>query len=513
MKKFIKVLLLTLMFASMYARRGVGNFDGRTFFTVRPPFNQVMPEKISLFRYDRMIPDNCYWGGALQAVVFGGQSINCDQIAEYFLPAGKTSLNVVEFKPGVATADGDPAKDVEARNFNIQTQSVDTTFRSRISFCPQQTMFGIGFTYYQALTYKYDGNVKFWLGISAPVVRVENTMGFCETVLSNGDGAVDELGLDNSPRVGNMTQAFKQSNWKYGRIVKGCKNVKWGLSDIELYVGYNTINEDHCWLNSYFGLVLPTGNRPKARIVFEPIVGNNHHFGIFLGNNLGFKILEKGPHKLSYILDSDSRLLFRNHQRRSFDLIDKQWSRYMETYANKGAAIAAVDASAAGDFVFADNSGTSGINVFTSCFKVKPRFLFNINSAIRYDHCEDWALEVGYNFFARQAESVELCWNPDSALKSVNGLGFTNIAKTIKNNFTDCDIPLADYAPIEKNEIDLDSAAHPGVLSNIIYLTIGYNSTCHDRPIFAAVGGSYEFASINTTLDRWLIWFKAGISF
>ena len=51
-----------------------GDATGQTFFYARPQFQDAMPEKISLFRNDRALARECGWGGAFQAVVFGGRT-------------------------------------------------------------------------------------------------------------------------------------------------------------------------------------------------------------------------------------------------------------------------------------------------------------------------------------------------------------------------------------------------------------------------------------------------------
>lgn len=515
MKKLLAAFLL-LSPIGIYASKGLGFVSGHTTFSAINPFQGRMPVVVAGFRNDRMEKAECGWGGAAQVVIFGGESFDKSSLAEFFLPFGRSSLRAVEFKQPFATLDNDPnfPKDIEARNFNIVTNvSTTTTFQSELRFCPKQTIFGIGFNYKQAITEKCNGIIGFWFEALTSVQRIKNTMGMHETIITDGGGValgVDGeplIGLDGAPVVANMTEAFAQPNWKFGKIIAGCDMDKWGLADIELRIGYNTLECETCHLNSYVGIIVPTGNKPCPEFVFAPVVGNNKHFGVSFGNNYGFTVLERGCHSLHSEIDTDGRFLFRNHQVRSFDLIDKQWSRYLALYDNQEAAI---EASLSEDAF----SGTSGINVFTGCFKVSPRFSFNINTALIYRHECGFEAEVGYNLFARQAEEVCLkSWNPEPQVKSVLGLGFTNIAKTIRYNFIGSDIAAADFTPIPASELNIDSAAHPAVLSNIIYgnLTYNWDDLCH--PVFVSVGGDYEFSSINTSLQRWLVWGKFGISF
>ena len=508
MNRNTKIAFLMAVTAGM-ARAGCDteNVRGHTFFSVRPQFQSATPERESFFRNDRMTMRDCGWGSAFQAVIFGGKSTRGKDLGAFFLPGCGNSncINVLEFDPGtVLSQDNNTLKDVEARNFNIET--VDGTFASKVCFCPKQSVVGVGFVWKQALCYRDNGGVRFWGEISLPVVRVENTMGLRETVTNDGGGAVDEVGLDGAPRVANMTAAFRQSNWKYGKINAGCDMRKTRVADIELKLGWNSCASELCHVEAYAGIVIPTGNRPKGEFVFEPIVGNNRHFGVMWGYNLGYELWNCEDHKIIVELDLNGRWLFRNHQTRSFDLCDKSWGRYLETYANIEDAQAA---ATAGDL----NSGTSGINVFTQCVKVSPRFANNFNTAFVYTHC-DFMAELGWNFFARQREKVELQnWAGAAQVKDIGGAGNTNTARTIKNNYPDSFVDVADYQALALSDLNLDSAAHPAVLSHIIYGAIGYNWSDRCYPTFIGLGASYEFAHVNTAISHWTVWGKAGISF
>ena len=486
------------------------NIKGHTFFTVRPQFQSAMPEKESFFRNNRMEMREDGWGSAFQAVVFGGKSVKSRDLAAYFLPscASSSCLNVMEFDEFLSpliSQDNNPDKDVEARNFNID--SIDGTFASKVCFCPKQSVIGVGLDWKQAFCRRENGCVTYWGEISFPIVRVENTMGLTEDVTNEGGGPdTTAVGLDGAPRVANMTDAFRQSTWKYGKINSNCKMTKTRIADIELKVGWDSCSMDCCHLEGYLGLVIPTGNRPKGEFVFEPIVGNNRHFGFMYGSNLGFDLWNCDDHKIVLEVDWNGRWLFRNHQTRSFDLCDKSWGRYQAVYATVEDAQAAFDTGN-------PDSGTSGINIFTHCVKVSPRFANTFNTAFVYTHCSFMA-ELGWNFYARQAEKVELdCWASTAQVKDISGAGLTNTAATIRNNYPASGIPVTEFQALALSDLDLNSAAHPAVLSHIIYGAVGYNWDDRCYPTFLGLGASYEFSHVNTALTRWTLWGKAGISF
>lgn len=538
MKRLIKILgILVVSVPALNAASvssQLGLVKSHTFFTLRPNFTSASPERVSLFRNNLMDECACGWGGALEVVFYGGRftQLGSEKLARFFLPSSchLCCLNVREFNPntdpllplGTAQSqDYDRAKDLEARNFNIVTVAATSTtpkptFAGKVCFNPFQEKFGVGFCYKQALNYKCDGSAGWWLEVSLPVERVKNKIELKEVVTSSGGGPdLNNIGLDNSPHVANMIQAFAQPNWQYGKIDCRCRMERWGIADVELKLGYNTITTDHCFMNSYIGLLLPAGNRVHGRYVFEPIVGHNHHFAVMLGTSIGFAIWNWRSFDAAVYFDANANYFSSNHQVRSFDLVDKQWSRYQEVYSRPEQAAAAF---AQGNF----SSGTSGINVFTQCFRVWPHLDSTFNTALtvnRYDACGAIQIELGYNFYVRQTETLELaCCDPirGVALKGIDGDGSTTLARNIKQNFRDSFVAFNNgYIRVSECDIDLQSAAQPATISHTVYGVIGYK---WDRacPCFASIGGSWEFNShqtVNTAPERWLVWGKIGFAF
>lgn len=519
-KLLVSLILASSTIGAVYAvrLRKENYITGHTFFTTRPFFQTAMPERVSLFR--PTILDSCCngYGGAMQLVAFGGKSLDNRDLARYFLPGGcvADTIRVVEFNPQAnpLAVDGLRGNDVEARHFNIETNT--GTFKSLVRFCPNQEFIGLGFAYMQRLSCWDDGATKWWAEISAPLVHVKNCMTLQEEIIDDGGGAKNELGLDDSPRVGTMREAFMQSNWKFGRI-DGCADERTRLGDIEVKLGYNygRAHGDRCSLSSCFGIVIPTGNTPNGHKVFQAIVGNNHHAGFFLGNSISFDLKVINGTRIYMKLDSNSRYLFENDEVRTFDLVGKPWSRYMEVYRNQDqATLASTETTSV---IARENLGTSGINVFTRCVKVMPRFSLDFNTAFLFDYelCSGMLLaEIGLNFFARQAERIEAnCKvNTHIALKGVNGNGQTTFARTIRDNFAASDVSLPTYATQDSCELDLNSAAHPATLSHIFYATIGYQF-CNDCPALVSIGGSYEDSTFNTALSRWMVWGKYALTF
>ena len=78
-----------------------------------------------------------------------------------------------------------------------------------------------------------------------------------------------------------------------------------------------------------------------------------------------FKFGKDVDKSLSFDCDVAWRYLFNRSEMRSFDLYDRQWSRYMPVFATQAAAAA--------------DTVTPGINTFTQKMKVQPGLQFDVN--------------------------------------------------------------------------------------------------------------------------------------
>ncbi len=497
----------------------------KTFYTIEPVFQNSSPERLTFFRENRMMLREDGWKGALQIVPFGGKSTKGDRLARYFMPYCLDEILVSE-------AQGVEGTTVLANQLNIYTANGD--FQSRVSFDPRHTFAGVGLNYVQKFYETCAGNA-WWFGISLPIEHVKNSMNLCETVINDGGGAITTT--PDFPVVGNVTEAFQQPSWQYGRIgggtitpaeqTTGCCNTsssvtnncgkmsKTGVADLELLLGSDWLMTECASLSSWFGLLVPTGTRVKGVQVFEPVIGHNHHWGILLGANAGFDVWHHPckERSIRYELDMNWWFMFSRDEVRSFDLINKPWSRYMQVYLSQADATAAAAAVAPYNVIQA----TPGINLFTQQVKVKPGFQRTINSALVYTACRLEA-EVGYNLFVRESECVKLkCVFPEgAALKSLLGAGQTDGVQIIGDNYLNVNADaLINYSQniITAADLDLESASSPSQFLSTFYGALGYRMDEREYPMIFGLGGSYQWSRDNNGMNRWMIWGKAAVSF
>lgn len=394
-------------------------------------------------------------------------------------------------------------------------------------------------------------------GSSATVYKATETpKGSINAAYLNGTEGTgfpaDQEGTEvtNTAAPANAAEAFVQSAWKYGKM--GCTQSVTRLADIELVFGYQWLCSDCASNNWYVGIVIPTGNKPCADWVAPAVVGNGQHVGLMVGSSLELMLSENECRSVWYRLDTNSRYLFNNTQKRSFDLLGNEWSRYMMVWESKEAYTAALDVVNTGlleDTGQANRNYTPGINVFTADMKVSPRFQFRLNQAV-YFQSEKFRAELGWNIFARSKECVKLACSWDAApafadSSYIAGVGLNNNrtiyndAQTMGVNQTanlalvnggqDADGKVLNLAGntinataqknlyddfvITADQINLDSAATPAAILNTPYATIGWAWGCGDYKPIVSVGASYEFSAGNNTLNQWMVWGKFEFAF
>ncbi|MGE0009435.1 MAG: hypothetical protein AB7F19_02745 [Candidatus Babeliales bacterium] len=518
MKPQLRILLVCLTAAcTLHARRDATLGDdsfGQTFFTIRPEFQTPFPEKTSLVR-DRTLARCEGIEGAFQVVPLGGRSAKAGDLMKYFSPYPKTELIVDSLPPGTDQTDID--RDINPVHFGIrytangQVTGTPARYRTTLKIRPQRSVGGIGFTYKQYIGRKCNPCKKWFIEVSGPVLFVRNKVNITET-------NTQVTGFPVPGSATDMTQAFMgnlpvftipantNTPMLYGKIndnsSDGMKDVGF---DVEIKFGVDTIMSECFHFDGYFGLHVPGSTRPKGEYLFEAIAGFNQHFGFMIGGATAVQVWQDCDRSLTWEIESVSQYFVHNVQVRSFDLINRAWSRYMLVRDASGVIV-------------------PGINVFTRQMKVNPRFSFDVNTGIVYNIEGKFQGEFGYNLYARQGERVRLVDRFPSGLATV---GFNDVTLlpdpttiTRKSDIGDNgeNLPAPGQPGALPNEtifehnLNLLSASHPAALSNLVYFSLGYQWDNLNFPVCAGLGASYEISGKNTALTRWLVWGKFCVS-
>lgn len=478
---------------------------------------------------------------SVQAIGVYQQSLSLERTKHYFLP-GKIDNVLV-------TGDAD-IKDLENRQIRAEWLNLPSTFQGTFTLNPKQRQAGVIIEFNQALN-KFSDNGFFenaWINILTPLVFVENNMHICQDVLTT-TSSVNALG---QPNPIDIIEAFQQKDWFYGKICSGSMT-QTKLADISIQLGKTFLARDNFIVASYTAFVIPTGNIQNARYLFEPVSGNNGHFGYGAGVNFQVPITSvDSPNAVCFFLDFESIFFARNKQWRTFDLKCKPYSRYLQ-------------------FVRRDDPNPSqglppelipGVNILTQHVQVHPYNLADLSTGFRVK-VRSLEVEIGYSIWGhgdekiivfhdnclnncdldrlcdheifgiagnqntpKQLAAIGPCGNilPATASKSRISCQSANdvvCEQTVAILIGDCAGPQVDahgdtqrvFVPITRLDIDLKSGARQSAFNHKFQCAVGLNHTGQRTDMFFGVGGYYDKPVKSGSLNVIGAWAKIGASF
>ncbi len=411
---------------------------------------------------------------------FGAQSTNRTALAQYFLPCEKPSIALEESGLG---------------NVNPQwvqlSSAPGTLYSSRLALAPHRTAAGAIFTLYANLNCYIPST---WFAVNFAVLRATHKLGFCE-YNQDFQGAFGY--------ITNAAIAFNNPTWTGGKLpVQNMSRT--GVDDIQFKLGY-TLFENECRLFApYFVATAPTGNRPNACYLFEPLVGTKHGslgFGAF-----GYhRFAAREHYQWTIFGDINYRYSLKNRETRSFDLQPNgDWSRYLLVVTPE-------------TLLFP----TPAINLLTMQATVRPRSSFELFLAARYERCAIQA-EVGYDLWVRASQKVCPPCPPDLTNYGIFDLGgicnpviCTSNSATISQAVQGPNAALSDpaFVPLSLDRLNLSSGEHPRVSSSTIYGTVGWTLDWCAKPL-VGFGASYEIPHKKQNgFQQWLLWANISLSY
>lgn len=302
-------------------------------------------------------------------------------------------------------------------------------------------------------------------------------------------------------------------NLQFARI--DGKQTKSGVADIELVAGYNILCKEKYHLALNARVTVPTGNRPEAVYVFEPIIGNGHHLQI--GGGLNWHAVVWNGCGKSWRIWFDSALYygFNTKQRRTFDLRGNGvGSRYL--------LLKRFDE--AGTF---EDRFIPGPNLTTLHAKVKQGLIGQAVLMADYQR-GGMTIDCGYGIWGRDKESITVTDEIEQGTYGIWGgtpidnlipdaANRTNSQTTINGlNFYTATNPLFDIPSphtLSNANIDPASAESPAALAHSLFIHISYAwRRRHVTPLIG-IGGQVEISGKqNNALNMWSVWAKLGMA-
>jgi hypothetical protein len=180
-------------------------------------------------------------------------------------------------------------------------------------------------------------------------------------------------------------------------------------AELRANLGYDHFMHDKHHVGIKAQLAIPFGNRPHAQYLFEPIVGNQHHYELGLGFTAHALVWqqEATDEKVDFFVDIVVNHLFSAHQRRSFDLKCTPNSRYM--LAEKMTTTITNNLTGNGQSASAQfaNEITSIVNLTTYDVNVSVNAQADVSLHCSYTKKRNY-WTFGYNAWKRGCESIKI---------------------------------------------------------------------------------------------------------
>ncbi|KKP35387.1 MAG: hypothetical protein UR26_C0005G0001 [candidate division TM6 bacterium GW2011_GWF2_32_72] len=438
MKHLCKVLSIALLCGAIANATDSSNI-GYSFFKIRSQANNTAKRLCGwqkcINRFDKKEDKKFYTTFNLSAEY--AESTHSKKIANYLF-----NTNSIEFVGSRHDDFKDNNSQVMAENFGLSEY-----FKANLEIKPKVVNWTFDLSWYLGLDKIAKG---LYFKAYAPFVHTNWDLNFIEHCNSTGNTTfpVGYMGrnsgtlTDGEPAavdstVGSITEAFRGVTkfgdmikcWEFGKV--DGPQTKDRLAEIRPEFGWNFFLREH----SHFGIAItgaiPTGNKPHAHYLFEPIVGNGGHFelgGAFSGHARIWK-MNGGEQSLSVYIDGNINHLFNKTQTRSLGLTTTCGSngctgstccsvlngldRYMLLkkfdYASDIVStenIADVNSDSTTGYKYTGEL-VNAINVVTrkNNVKVKINAVADISAKLCYS-CKHFDVDLGYNFYGRTAEKI-----------------------------------------------------------------------------------------------------------
>ena len=303
-----------------------------------------------------------------------------------------------------------------------------TDYQSLLKFEPRIENFTVDLHFYVGLDDFLKGT---YFRIQAPLTHTKWSLNMTECVKDKGtadfnagymDGfAVTRVALPENfttVMLGQTTFGDMLEPIKYGKFPI-CPMHKTRLADIRASLGWNFFQKEDHHFGTFLQVVFPTGTRPNACYLFEPIVGNGKHFELGLGLTSSYIFWRSKDHEDRYLglwFDATLTHLFKTCQRRSFDFCGKPNSRYalleemgpVNTSTEDGILKGRVNGSDQTALYQYQQRLIPAINWSTLNVDVKINMQADV--VLKFGYVRDnWSLDFGYNLWARTGEKFTYC--------------------------------------------------------------------------------------------------------
>lgn len=358
--------------------------------------------------------------GAVDATLFYNRSFDTDTLTECLF--GIKECQAI-------TISGSQVADRGADDWLADYFYLPTDYKSSVSFSPRIDNIGAEFSLYVGLDEWAPG---LYFVVHAPLVHSRWDLNMCETIEVKGTnthepGYFTPDTLSRNDMLANFTQyaegcsvgPFAQTvgntdltttfeNLRNARMTVDTLN-QTRLADLRTLIGYNFVRKDRLRIGLQGIMAAPVGNRPEGEYLFDPVIGNGHHWELGLGVTANGALWrsEDQEKQIIFSLDAKATHLFASRQLRTFDLKGKPFSRYMLAQRMGSPVVGNLKGggtSATAQFM---QEFLPVANLTKLCVDVSSNVQAEITALFTFV-CDNFSWDLGYNFWARSCENFTL---------------------------------------------------------------------------------------------------------
>lgn len=392
MTKISRLLAVCLLHSAAFAI----DYDQKTFLLPHNPVhtNNLEQTLFRTHRHNAALDQK----GHVQITGLYGSSTNRAALGKYFgVGNGKNSFKVGREVVDPLAVPLVPDKSVDLDGGYLvhdRAHRIDSQLGGKVTLLPKQTLAGVNLTYRQAFAGAFDGA---FFQVSAPIVQVRNDLGLKieDATSARGIGGKDFSLADFF--AGNVNVADNNENSQTaltkGKMVAGSRTAS-GVADLSVQLGYQLVANESNHVDLYLRGIVPTGNKSSGEYVFEPLVGNNGHFGMGLG------------------LDGDVTL-WADHERGRVHLnAGAAYNYIFESTEVRADAITrrTEDAFKYNSYALVGKAGDTSLapaaNALAQDFRVRPGSQLEFNTGLSFHSTGGVSVNIGYNMNWRETERV-----------------------------------------------------------------------------------------------------------
>lgn len=364
------------------------------------------------------------------------KSFSSTKMAQFFLKEHKEELIIRGSEHELFT---DYTTDVRADWLGLPNN-----FEGTLSLSSSYETYGITFSARTSLKdfLPYSFFKRSSLFCELPIVHTKTDLDFTQSKISNA-------AADTDP-VYDILTAFNNSEWKFQKI-RTTHDKTTQLTELRLGFAKTFISNHRALLSMTSAISIPTMRSYKNEYMFEAHGGLHGHAGIISSVHINAPLtLDQEPFYCSFFLDAEHTLVVRSKQYRTFDLKDKQWSRFMQFRKKDELA----------DVTY------PGVNILTQKVRISPYSMFDVLAGFRFK-TGSLDAEIGFGAWGHPHARIKFTETFDEtygiAGTAANYSASASTINTLAANDTN-------FTPIFVTDLNISSAVSP---SKVIYKAHG----------------------------------------